>query len=403
MPERPKPRLRIRIKPAAENAVRGGHPWVFEESIREVNRQGEAGEIVAIYDRNDTLLALGLYDPDSPIRIRILHAGKPVRIDQQWWEARFDHAIGLRSGLFDSNTNGYRVINGESDGWPGLVLDRYDGTYVVKLYTIAWAPRLDLIASIILKRLQPERIVLRLSRNIEQSMGKRIGKRDGETIYGTPPQSAVMFKENGLRFEADVVRGQKTGFFLDQRENRKRVAEYALGKSVLNTFSFSGGFSVYCAAAGAASVANLDISRHALDSAGRNFELSREAIAAHGTSYEEIQADAIEWLGGNENRQFDIIVLDPPSFAKREAERSRAIQAYASLASSAIGHLKRNGILAACSCSAHTGADEFWKSVRGAAVNSQRGFEEVGRTRHAPDHPATFKEAEYLKAIYLRF
>jgi 23S rRNA (cytosine1962-C5)-methyltransferase len=208
--------------------------------------------------------------------------------------------------------------------------------------------------------------------------------------------------ETGLRFEADVQRGQKTGFFLDQRENRRAVESLARGRSVLNAFSFSGGFSLYAARGGASSVTDLDFDRHALESARRNFALNAALPAVGRCRHELVQADAFEWLGEGTKRKFDLLVLDPPSFAPREADRANAIRSYGRLVSLGIERLARGGILVACSCSAHVSADEFFQAVKRSAAKSGRKFAGLQTTRHAPDHPATFKEAEYLKAIYLK-
>jgi len=397
-------RLRLRITTAAENRIRSGHPWVFAGSVREQNRDGAPGELAVIYDRKDKFLAAGFFDPDSPIRVRVLHAGKPQVLDAAWWMARLDAAVRRRDGLFDARTTGYRLINGESDGWPGLVLDRYDTTFVLKLYSAAWLPRLDEIAALIRGRLQPERIVLRLSRNIQRTVERfGRGRRDGEILCGPALAEAVVFLENGIRFEADVLRGQKTGFFLDQRENRREAGELARGREVLNAFSFSGGFSLYAARGGAKSVTDLDISPHALAAAQRNFQLNTADPAVASCRHECVQADVFEWLAGGDARKFGLIVLDPPSLAKREAERAGAVRAYARLAESGIRRLTRDGLLLACSCSAHVSAEEFFCAVRKVAVNSGRRFVELKTTRHAPDHPATFKEADYLKGIFLKF
>src|SRR5438477_9778588 len=155
--------LRLRVAAAAETAVRSGHPWVFAESLREQNRDGGLGELAAIYDRKDRFLAIGLFDPDSPLRVRVLHTGNPVTIDTAWWRERLRQAAARRDGLFDEQTTGFRWINGESDGWPGLVLDRYDTTRVLKLYTAAWLPRLGQIVALVTQRLRPQRLVLRQS------------------------------------------------------------------------------------------------------------------------------------------------------------------------------------------------------------------------------------------------
>jgi 23S rRNA (cytosine1962-C5)-methyltransferase len=432
--------LRLRITPAAETAVRSGHPWVFAESVQEANRAGQLGDLAVIYDRNDKFLAVGLLDPVSPIRVRILHMGKPEAIDAAWWQTRLDQAVARRAGLFDAQTSGCRLVHGESDGWPGLVLDRYDNTLVLKLYTAAWLPRLDEVLELIKAeffvncpgaasrpgaatpltngpqrsagmpledrpRRRPRsrnRVVLRLSRNLQPVAESRFGLQDGQIMFGEPPAGPVIFSESGLRFEADVLRGQKTGFFLDQRENRREVETLARDRRVLNAFSFSGGFSVYAARGVAASVTDLDISAHALESARRNFVLNMNFPAVAACRHETVQADAFGWIEKTSGK-FDLIVLDPPALAKRAAEREGAIRAYERLNALGVRRLAPNGILAAGSCSAHVSAAEFFDAVRRAAVKSGREFSELKRTHQPPDHPATFKEAEYLKMIYLTF
>jgi 23S rRNA (cytosine1962-C5)-methyltransferase len=376
---------------------------VFAESISEQNRDGQPGELAVIYDRKDRFLAIGLFDPESPIRLRILLTGKPESIDAGWWTSRLRRSLERRSGLFDARTTAFRLINGESDGWPGLVLDRYDSTLVIKLYTGAWLPRLRELISMLRQQLQPERLALRLSRNIRAIAGEKWKRGDGEILIGTALDGPVTFLENNLRFEADVIRGQKTGFFLDQRENRNRVEALGKGKSTLNAFSFTGGFSVYAARGGGPSVTDLDISAHALAGAARNFKLNESERAVGNCRREAIRADAFTWLkDAATSRKFGLVILDPPSLAKRESERQRAIEAYHGLAASGIGLLEPGGILVACSCSAHVTADEFFGAVRKAATASRRRFRELETTGHAPDHPATFPEAQYLKAIFLK-
>jgi 23S rRNA (cytosine1962-C5)-methyltransferase len=403
-PAPPANRLRLRVTATAENYIRAGHPWVYSDSVREQNRDGCAGELAVIFDRNDKFLAVGFFDPNSPIRVRILHVGKPLTVAVEFWRARLEAVLKRREGLFDARTTGYRVINGESDGWPGLVLDRYDTTLVLKIYTAAWLERLEEITGLIRERLNPERIILRTSRNLErgapsQTIGKTLFSKRADLEVGAP----VIFCENGIRFEADVWRGQKTGFFLDQRENRRNVESLARGRAVLNAFSFSGGFSLYAARGGAKSVTDLDISAHALASAKRNFALNADDATIASCPHGPIQADVFAWLAGNVGRKFDLLILDPPSLAKREIERAGAIRAYAKLATAGLSHLSPGGILVACSCSAHVTAEEFFGAVRQSAAQTDRRFTELQTTHHAPDHQASFKEADYLKGIYLRF
>ncbi len=400
-------RLRLRITAAAETAVRAGHPWVYSDSIHELNHAGQTGELAVIYDRKDRFLAVGLFDPDSPIRVRILHAGKPRTIDHAWWQARLEQAIARRRDWFDAQTTGYRLIHGESDGWPGLVLDRYDTTLVLKLYTAAWLPRLDDTLALLRENIPGERIVLRLSRNTQAIAERRAPpRREGEIIFSKQAEAVlgapVVFLESGLRFEADVLLGQKTGFFLDQRENRREVETLVRGRRVLNAFSFSGGFSVYAARGGAMAATDLDISAHALAAARRNFALNQNFPGVAACHHDTVQGDAFDWLAASVAK-FGFVVLDPPSLARRATEREGALRAYERLATLGIARLAPDGILVAGSCSAHVPAEEFFEVVRRAAAKSGRKFTELKTLRHPPDHAATFKEAEYLKMIYLKF
>lgn len=392
-------RLHVRLRSAAESRIRAGHPWIFSDSIREQSHEGSAGELAIVFDRNDKFLALGLYDPDSPIRVRIIHRGKPTNVDADWWRLRLREAMHLRKAVVDAETNGLRWINGESDSFPGLVLDQYAETFVLKLYSAIWFPRLEEVIALICEELRPSRLILRLSRNI-QSVAGTLGLEDGTTIIGVPPVGPVIFLESGLRFEADALKGQKTGFFLDQRENRRAIAKLSRGKDVLNAFSFSGGFSVHAARRAARSVTDVDISAHALESSRRNFALNERTVSA--TKHQCIQADVFEWIGSAPAKSYDVVILDPPSLAKREADRAGAIVAYGKLAVSGMRLVREGGVLLCCSCSAHVNAGEFFSAVQRSAAESGRAFEVMDTRREPPDHHATFPEAEYLKAIYLR-
>ncbi len=394
-------KLKLRLTPAAERAVHGGHPWVYADRIREINRPGAAGELAIAYDRQDRFMAIGLYDPDSTIALRVLHTGKPVQLDDAWWRERLAIPLRERAALFDETTTGYRCVNGESDGWPGLVLDRYAGCYVLKLYTAAWFPHLERIAGLILDQCQPASLILRLSRNIRVT-AETVGLADGQLLRGESVTAPVTFREHGLLFEADLIRGQKTGFFLDQRENRRLVGELAKGRDVLNVFSHAGGFSVHAAAAGAKSATDLDISAHALAAAKRNFQLNAGQPAVAGCNHHIIQADAFEWFAANTRLAYDLVIIDPPSLAKREADKAEALGAYERLAIAGARLLRPGGVLVAASCSAHVGVGEFFQIVRESVRRVPGRFEEVRTTGDAPDHPARFPEAKYLKCIFMR-
>jgi 23S rRNA (cytosine1962-C5)-methyltransferase len=396
------PSLKLRVSQKVETILRSGHPWIFSDSIRNQSRPGTVGDLAIIYDRKDRFLGMGLFDPDGPISVRMLHTGKPQKVDRAWWQQHLTATLNRRRNLFDAQTNGYRLCNGESDGWPGLVLDRYDSTVVLKIYTTVWLSRLNEIVDLIAEQVSHERLILRLSRNIQD---KAQPFTEGQILRGPPLLEPGVFLESGIRFEVDGVRGQKTGFYLDQRENRRIVESLSHGRRVLNAFSFSGGFSLYAARGGAVSVTDLDISQHALDAANRNFDLNRHDPVIGRCLHESVKADVFDWLGSTAAapRSFDLIILDPPSLARRETERPQAIVAYGRLARHAIELLRPKGILVACSCSAHVSVEEFLGSVRKAAAQSGRSFTELQTTGHAADHPATFPEANYLKAIFLSF
>lgn len=401
----------MRLTPAAESAVRHGHPWVFDQSVREQNREGTAGEIAVIYDRRDGFLALGLYDPESPLRVRILHTGPPATLNAAWWRHHLDTTLARRQELIEAaapasgRTNGFRLINGESDGWPGLVVDRYASTLVLKLYTAAWLPRLDEVVTLLRETLPwATALVLRLSRNLVETARQSYQRAEGFLFSDDdPPRETVVFRENGLCFEAGVRHGQKTGFFLDQRDNRARIEPLAAGRDVLNAFSFSGGFSLYAARGGARSVTDLDLSEHALASARRNFALNRDddpAVAA--CPHHSVQADAFAWLARPSPERYDMIIVDPPSLARRESERAGALEGYAHLNTSAVARLRTGGVLVSASCSAHVDEAEFFSAIRRTVRDAGRSFQELWTSHHAVDHPAAFKEARYLKCLALR-
>lgn len=388
-----KGRLRLELFPRGETAVRSGHPWIYADSVKSQNREGETGELAVMYDRKDRFLAIGIYEAESPIRVRILHCGKPATINREWWLEKARACLAVREGyVLNENTDGARLINGESEGFPGLVADIYAGTLVVKIYAASWLARWEEIEDAFREVFRPHHLILRLSRNIT-AYAAGMGFTEG--FRGEAGEETVVFSENGIRFEAAVLKGQKTGFFLDQRDNRSRVEQLATGRDVLNVFSFTGGFSLYAARGGARAVTDLDISRHALDSAARNFSLNPSLA---GVERHAVQADAFRWLeesGGN----YDLIITDPPSLAKRESEREGAARAYARLNLAALRRLRPGGILVAASCSAHVSAEEFYGAVEEALRENGRPFRELWRSGHAPDHPARFREAEYLKAV----
>ena len=397
-------RLAVRVTNDAIRQIRGGHPWVFDGSIVSVNHDdAAAGDLAVIFDADRQFVAIGLYDPASVIRIRILHHGKPATIDGVWWTRTIRAAIERRQAVLAAgDTTGYRVIHGENDGMPGLVLDRYGDTFVLKLYTAAWLPHLATLLPLIDEQLHPRALVLRFSREMT---GKQLhGLHEGVALIGSAPAEAVLFHEHGLIFEADVVHGQKTGHFLDQRDNRAKLRPLAKDKRVLDLFSCTGGFSVFAAAGGATSVHSVDLSAAALETAKRNM--------AHNAFINNVQrckhtvqvGDVFDVLHtfGKQKRPFDIVIVDPPSFARKQLDHERALHAYRRLTRLALDLVEDGGILVQSSCSSRVGADEFFDGVHSAATSTDHGISEMLRTTHAADHPIGFAEGAYLKTIFAR-
>ncbi len=268
-------RIALRVNSQAERALRQGHPWVFDLSIIEQSHSGAPGDLAVIFDNKRRFLAIGLYDPTSSIRVRILQHHKPATINADWFQDKLTSAANIRAPLKETDTTGYRLVHGENDGLPGLIIDRYAETLVLKLYTPAWIPHLKEFCSALAQVNPHERLILRLNRSLLKQTEFLFGLNDGMTLSGPTQDDLILFRENGLTFECDPIHGQKTGFFLDQRDNRARVEKLSKGKSVLNVFAYTGGFSVYAARGGAKQVVSVDISAPAIEAAVRNMDIQQ--------------------------------------------------------------------------------------------------------------------------------
>ncbi|MEM9745404.1 MAG: class I SAM-dependent methyltransferase [Actinomycetota bacterium] len=397
--------MAVRVTPDALRRIRGGHPWVYDRSIESARPDGTPGDLAVVFDRNRRFAAIGLWDPTSPIRLRILAVGDPVTIDAEWFAVRIAAAARRRSELLGGeppqavDRQAWRVVNGENDGLPGVVVDQYADTAVVKLYTSAWWPHLPSVVDGAVAATGASRVVLRLARNIE-----RRPLDDGATLVGDPPTAPIRFVENGLAFEADVVMGQKTGHFLDQRHNRRRVRDLADGRRVLDVFSATGGFAVHAAAGGASSVLAVDRSEPTLAVAERNRRLNVDVPEVAACDLVSRAGDAFEVLESlrSDRRTFDLVVVDPPSFTRRAADLAGALRAYGRLTSLALDVLEPGGVLVQASCSARVDVDDFHRTVGDAAASAGWWLDEFDRTAHDVDHPVSFAEGAYLKAGYWR-
>lgn len=411
LPEPAERRLAVRVTPDALRRIRARHPWVYDRSIESVNHDdGRPGDLGIVFDRNRKFAAIGLWDPDSPIRLRMIHVGDPVTIDAAWFAARIAESVARRQVIFDRHVGsgravhgpGYRAVNGESDGLPGLVVDCYDHVAVIKLYSEIWYPYLRAVVDGVLAATGTDTVVLRLSRHLQERPS--YGLDDGDVLVGEIPDGPVLFSEGDLTFEADVQTGQKTGHFLDQRLNRLAVGKLAGGKRVLDVFASTGGFTVHAAAGGAVSVHAVDASEPTLEVLQRNLAHNADVPALSACDVTTEVDDAFDAMGrlGRSGRRFDLVIVDPPSFAQKASTVGRARAAYAKLTKLAIGLIEDGGILVQASCSSRVTATEFYDTVTEAAVEHGATFTELRRTDHDIDHPVTFDEGAYLKAGFWR-
>ena len=392
-------RLAVKVRPAAERSIRQNHPWIYDQSIAKINKEGAAGDLAIIFDQaKNKFLALGLFDPHSPIRVKLLQFQQPATINDSWFRERIQQAYQKRLPLLQTDTNSYRLLFGENDGLPGLVADVYGAVLVVKLYSLAWLPYLEQIFPALIETSKTAVLVLRLSRTLQRQESELYGLRDGQILYGQLDQEEVIFKEHGLQFTAHVVKGHKTGYFLDHRHNRKEVGSLADGKRVLDVFAYAGGFTVHAFAGGAREVVSLDISKQALEMARKNVQLNfpeaNHRLEA-GDAF-KIMQDMAE-----SGEQFDLVVVDPPAFAKQESEIEKALISYARLSKLACRLVARNGILLMASCSSRVSAEDFYQVVTTTLSEQRVPFEILQRTQHDIDHPIGFPEGAYLKSIYL--
>ncbi|MFW6063059.1 MAG: class I SAM-dependent rRNA methyltransferase [Chloroflexota bacterium] len=395
--------LALRVQPAAERALRQGHPWLYADSIREQSHEGQPGDLAVIFDRRRRFLAVGLYDPLSSIRVRVLQQGEPAPINGDWFREQLASAVARRESLQnDTRTTGYRLVHGENDGLPALVVDRYEDTLVVKIYTVAWIPHLKQVLPALLDVFPARRVVLRLSRTTAKERAHLHDLRGGQVLYGPSLNGPVRFQEHGLHFAADVVEGQKTGFFFDHRENRARVEQLAEEKQVLNVFAYTGAFSLYAARGGAPLVVSLDLSQPALAAAEHNFNLNREHPNVANSEHEMLVGDAFQALHNlrQDGRRFDMVVVDPPSFAQSQAEVERALGAYRKLARRALGVLRPGGTLVMASCTSRVTGEQFFSTIHESAANRGRPLQEIERTGQPPDHPVGFAQGAYLKCLF---
>jgi len=386
----------IILKPGRDKPVRNRHPWVFSGAIRGIEGEFEPGEVVTLRAHDRQFLGRAYINVQSQISLRML-TWSDEPIDAAFWRRRLEQAIAIRREIIDVHTTtAYRLVNAESDGLPGLIADRYNDFLVIQVLTLGIERRKEMIVELLMELLEPQGIVERSDVDVRKKEGlpATVG-----VLTGKRPPDTIEIREHGRRFLVDLMHGHKTGFYLDQRVNRRRLADYAHGREVLNAFAYTGGFGVYAATAGASSVVHIDTSEEALELARRNVALNNAA----GVPQEYVAGDVFRVLREHRDagRQFDLIVLDPPKFAHTKSQVEAACRGYKDINWLAFRLLRPGGLLFTFSCSGVVSPDLFQKVVFGAAVDAGRDALVLEKLSQSPDHPfrLSFPEGEYLKGL----
>lgn len=394
----------LALKPKREKAILNRHPWIFSGAVQQLPK-ADAGTIVRVADATGQTLGLAFYDPNSQIVGRCFWFGSQLpELTDEFWYNRFEVAYQLRTAFViksgDDKTDSYRLIHAEGDDLPGIICDVYGGTVaVLQLRTPATNQRAELWANL-LKRLGFNHIYLKNKSydGTGQPQHGENGWLSGGPDHDPSVGNLIGF-EHGLKFNIDVVDGQKTGFFIDQRENRHLLRQLSTGKSVLNAFAYSGGFSVAALAGGATEVVSVDISKSACQLATENVHLNFGPDAKH----EAIAQDCFAYLK-QLNRQYDIVVLDPPAFAKNIRAVNNAARGYKELNMQGMKCVKPGGLLFTYSCSQLIDRDLFRKIIFGAAADLGRPVKIIHQLTQPADHPVNIyhPEGEYLKGLVLQ-
>lgn len=390
----------IKLKRGREKALLRKHPWIFSGAIQTVEGEPTSGETVQILDDKGSFLAWGAYSPKSQIRARVWSYDSTESIDADFFRNRIQQALRLRDDVINpSETTAYRMVHAESDRLPGLIVDRYQDTLVVQILSAGMEYWRDTIVEILGELPEVKQIYERSDVAVRELEG--LPQRTG-VMMGSLPKQPFIIKENGLRFLVDLEAGQKTGFYLDQRDNRQFCRRIAQGKMVLNCFAFTGGFTAYALAGGATSVLSIDSSEEAIRLAKENVILNQGNL------------DHTDWIIGDafkelrtlrdQGQQFDLVILDPPKFAPTAAQAKQAARGYKDINLYGFKLLKPGGTLMTFSCSGGIDANFFQKIVADAALDAEVNAQILYHLSQAPDHPThlAFPEGTYLKGLVVR-
>jgi 23S rRNA (cytosine1962-C5)-methyltransferase len=385
------------LKKSADDFIKRKHPWIFSGAIEKVEGNPSNGETVEIYTSAKKLIGKGCYSPSSQIRVRVWSFNPDEQINPDFFKKKIEQSSLLRKQIINSEeTDAYRLINAESDGLPGLIVDCYNDFLVCQFLSAGAEFFKSTIVEILKEEFKPEGIYersdvdVRKKENLEPAKG---------VLFGNEPDDLIEIKENGLKFLVDIKNGHKTGFYLDQRDNRKMIIDFCRDKTVLNCFSYTGAFSVYALNAGARQITQVETSSYAIEIAMKNIGLNK----LDSENVENISEDVFKVLRKfrDEARSFDVIILDPPKFAESVSQVQKASRAYKDVNLLAVKLLNPGGTLFTFSCSGHVSPELFQKIIAGAALDADRNVCIIKFLSQSPDHPVSlnFPEGLYLKGL----
>ena len=394
---------KLKITPKAERSVRHGHPWVFGEEVLNVDGTYENGDLVDVLTNKGKYLGTGFINDNSKIRVRIISTNANDKFDEAFWSRRVRYAIDYRRQVMQDDFNACRLIFGEADSFPGLTIDRFEDVLVAQVLSLGIEVRKDIIFNEVIKIMREygEEISCLYERN-DVKIRKLEGMEEYKGFYKSPlldeskEHTKVIITENSINYNVDVENGQKTGFFLDQKYNRRAVARIAKGRNVLDCFTHTGAFALNAAKGEAKSVTAVDISQEAVDMTTQNIELNKL------TNVKAIKADVFDLLTNlieSNNKDYDFIILDPPAFTKSHATVTNAFRGYKDINLRAMRLLPRGGYLATCSCSHFMKEELFLKMLNDAASDAKVTLRQIEARQQSPDHPIVFgiPETYYLK------
>jgi 23S rRNA (cytosine1962-C5)-methyltransferase len=391
------PTATVILKPKRARPFFGRHPWVLDSAVLRVEGSPADGDVVDLATHDGTFVARGLWNAASRLRVRLYAFDPAVRLDDALWRARLEAAVALRRTLgLDDRAGAARLVNSEGDDLSGLIVDRYGDHLAVQVTALAMARRLETLADMLGEIVGPRGILLRgAERGLAKLEGLHLPDR---VLRGAAPTGPIFVAEHGLKFGVDLTAGQKTGYYLDQRDNRHAAARHARGRRVLDMFCYSGGFAVACAVTGGArSVLAIDSSAKAAALAKANADLNGAANLTVETADAFEKLDALRAAG----ERFGMVVLDPPKFARSRATLDDALRAYHRINRLAVDLLEPGGMLVTCSCSGSVSRDDFLQMLGGVAQRAGRAIQLLECRAAAPDHPvsASCLEGEYLKCV----